>query len=515
MRFSIRLAINAFAAIIFQGSMACAPPSHPPSDPNILLILTDDQRWDTVQYMDVVKAELAHKGVTFANSFVSVPSCCPSRASTYSGLWGHNTGVAFNRDSGVAADAPGIDVPNGGIVAFDNSTSIALALQGDGYRTALIGKVMNQNDDFSPRQLAGWDYWVTFIQDAFNLYGAGARHPYNPSSSGYSWNVNGTVQTAKALRAATPTHAPPGGGSDLDYSTDVVRDLAVEWLGTVTVPFFLVVAPYAPHFDDGVYTTHPAVRHKDWGVNNRVTFTLPPSFNEADISDKPEWLQNAQASVWDSPAGIAANVDAFRYETVDALQAIDELVMALLIKLDQMGVGNDTMIVFTSDNGYAWGEHRLGQKLHPYEESIRVPLIIRYPRAHSIEFPTTETRLVSNVDLAPTFAEMAGIGGTFNGASLLPILDGTATTWRSGLLVEGWMAESTIPNKLIPAIFPVMPDYAVIRREDWKLVDYATGTDELYDMINDPFELRNEIANPAHATVLATLRSELAALRAE
>lgn len=565
-------AIATVSVVWLMGHQTCEQHEHPPpplgdvtggdgpppnGGPSVLLILTDDQRWDTVQYMPVVMNELAGKGVNFSNAYVSEPSCCPSRAITYSGRWAHNTGVAFNRDSEVAADAP-IDpttvtppyhgVPNGGIVAFDWSTGIQHALDLDGYRTGLFGKVMNQNDEYAPTVPIGWDDYVTFTQDGFNFYGQ-ASDWYNANPADYFYNDNGVIKTAATVRTETPVtdpHDEVSPGVPDDYSTDLTRDLALEFLDSLgpTEPFFLVWAPYAPHFDRGFYNLPPARRHDGDFSTFSSSYVTPANFNEPDISDKPEWLRlnyetceailvqgtcnsntlctwdtgagACNASIWTSAAGIAANLDNFRNRTLESLQAVDEGVFALLAKLDSMGRGVDTMIIYTSDNGYAWGEHRMGQKLHPYEESVRVPMIVRYLTVRPASFPEVNPLLVSNVDIAPTIADLAGLSiDQYDGASWMPIVGATVGSWRTTLLIEGWAAESTVPSILVPGLFPVMPDYAIARQANWKLIDYATGTDELYDMVNDPLELVNEISNPAHAQTVTDLRAALTVLLAE
>jgi arylsulfatase A-like enzyme len=159
-----------------------------------------------------------------------------------------------------------------------------------------------------------------------------------------------------------------------------------------------------------------------------------------------------------------------------------------------------------------------------YEEAVRVDLIIRYPVKHRPDRPTVEPYLVGNVDLAPTFAQLAGVDCTpdvgadvcgYDGRSRLPIIDGSVTEWPDGILIEGWQAESTVPNIQIPALFPVQPDRATVLTETHKLTDYEIGTDELYDLVSDPYEMENLIDEPAHDATEAALRSELDALLAE
>lgn len=485
---------RALAAALIGALATCIPwacSGGGEAKPNILLVLTDDQRHDTLRFMPVVMRELVGPGVRFENAFVSVPACCPSRASTFSGRWAHNTGVVFNRPTAEPSDAPGIDLPNGGAPAFDESSSIALLLQQSGYRTGLYGKYLNAMDLYGNRVPPGWDEFHAFADDGSNYFD-------------YTLLSNGV-----AVRY---------GSSEPDYSTDVLRDLALDFLDQTEddEPFLLVFAPFAPHFDAGFYSVTPAPRHAGTSNADGNRFLpRPPSFAEKDRSDKPEWLRSMRSSVWASPHGIAANVEDLRHETIDSLLAVDEAVEAVLERLERSGAADRTLIVFTSDNGLLWGEHRLGQKSAAYEESIRVPLVIRPPGDRPAGTPALEQRLVGNVDLAPTFAALAGATGHFDGRSLLPLLDGSAHDWRDAILIEGWLPDSTVPNIAIPELHPPIPDYAAVRTRDHKYVDYATGSDELYDLSADPFELENRIDDPAYAEPKRRLATALARLRAE
>jgi arylsulfatase A-like enzyme len=421
------------------------------------------------------------------------------------GRWGHNTGVVFNRptaDAEGGADYEEAPPPlgndpllNGGAVAFDESTSIALRLQEAGYHTCLAGKWMNSMDLYGEGNVPlGWDEFYAFVDDGFNFFD-------------YTLNSNGVY-----------VHY---GDAEADYSTDVTNEPARSCIDNAVAagkPWFVVWAPYAPHFDVGFYSTTPAPRHVDETFASGYTPPIAPSYDEADLTDKPEWVQDKRETVWEH---LASTIDAFRYETADSLEAIDEGVFDLLVKLEQHRAARRTMVVYTSDNGYLWGEHGLGMKSVMYEESVRVDLIIRYPELHRPRRPTVEPYLVGNVDLAPTFAGIDCMpdGGAdvceFDGRSLLPIIDGSVVEWPDSILIEGWQAESTVPNIQIPALFPVQPDRATVRTKSHKLTDYETGTDELYDLVSDPYEMENLIDDPAHDATEAALRSELDALLAE
>lgn len=535
--------------------------------PNFLLIYTDDQPVGTLteQFMPFTFREIVKKGINFTRSYASVPVCCPDRAGTYSGMWGHNTGTVFNSDTGVVGDAPGIDLPNGGITSFDWDTAIPKILQDTGYETALFGKVMNEHEalctDVVPPATcttpAGWDRFVSFTQDGFNFMGEESDwYVGSPTGGGtasdYYYTDDGVLKSAYQLRRETPARGPfdcsqekichnlnqsdcetdfqclwDGSSCRVatcieldsnDYSTDLVRDLFIEWLDRVDLdqPWFAVLGFYAPHFDRGFYNLPPAARHD--GVFEGVPVPNPPSFNEADVSDKPAWVQNAQASIMTSPAGVIANRTNYWQRVRESLLGVDEAVTEVVKRLDFRGQGSNTLIIYLSDNGYLMGEHRLGMKNLPYEESSKVPMALRWLDKRPAGFvEPDEPRLVSNVDIAPTLAEAAGATGCpdFNGRSLMPLIELTPVVWRTDILSEGWFPDSA-PGPFTPALTPFHPDWKAVWRDDgWKYVDYDTGLDELYDLTNDPFELVNEVNNPAHAAILTDLQARLSILRSE
>jgi arylsulfatase A-like enzyme len=307
----------------------------------------------------------------------------------------------------------------------------------------------------------GWDDWHAFIGSGY---------------FDYRLVENGVVQ--------------PYGADEADYLTDVLAAKAVDFIATADDrPFFLYFAPFAPH-DPAT----PAPRHA--GRFAGTPPWRPPAWNEADVSDKPTWLMDQPLL---SPDQVVF-ADGLYERMLESLLAVDDAVAAILRALDEAGRADDTVVVFTSDNGLSLGEHRVVGKQCPYDECLRVPLVVRYPRA--VIAARTDARLVANVDLAPTLAELAGTTppGPVDGASMLPILDGSASPWRGDLLAEQF------------SFFP--PTWAAVRSAVYKYVEYrlAPAEVELYDLGADPNELVSRHADPAYAHVRAAMAARLRAL---
>ena len=421
--------------------------------PNVLVVLTDDQRWDNLDVMPTVTRELVGRGVSFPDSFVTTSLCCPSRASLYSGEYAHHHGVLNN--SG----------PNGGAPAFDDASTLPVWLSEAGYATALFGKYMNGNYLIAPRVPPGWSEWQTFVEDGGLYYD-------------YTLNENGTLVQY--------------GQTTAEYSTDLLATRTVRFIAAkADAPFFAVYAPFAPH-EPAV----PAARHA--GTFAGIDPWRPPNWCEADVSDKPVWVQFMSAIT--VPEGLANN-DALRIRQLETLLAVDEAVAAMLATLEKLGLTDQTLVVFTSDNGFMWREHWWTGKLAAYEESLRVPLVVRLPVLEPL--PRTAAGMALNIDLAPTFVELAGlpIPATVDGASLLGLLAGAP--WRTDFLFENWGAPVIRPN-------------VGVRTARWKLiVTTSDGFVELYDLLADPYELENHAGDPAYADVQAALTARLAELRAE
>jgi len=414
-----------FAAAL--AAFACASPAL--AQPNVVIILTDDQRADTLQYMPTVESELMAKGVTFDNAFVVNPVCCPSRASILTGRWSHSTGVW------------GIDGDYGGFHVFNDASTLPVWLDRAGYKTALIGKYLNGYADGSYLP-PGWDRWFA--------------HTLHPNAY-YGWEASDGGSAASFGSA-------PG-----DYNTDVLADRAVDFItDSGSDPFFLYFAPKAPH-TSGSYHTTPAARHE--GFYAGLTPWRPPNVNEADVSEKPDYIRSLATIPW-------ASLDGLRESQLESLLAVDDAVGRMLAALAETGKLQETLIVFMSDNGHEWGEHRRAHKIVPYEESLRVPLVIRWD---ALGARGVSDRFALNVDIAPTIAAAAGIDAPkAEGRNLLPLLTGTASSWRNRFLIEDRME----PRWAVPA-------YCGYRGERWKYIQYATGEEELYDLVRDPYELEN------------------------
>jgi N-acetylglucosamine-6-sulfatase len=434
-------------------------PNAAPLRPNIVMILTDDQRFDTIglthsidgvtPVMPSVLNELVNQGVTFQNSYVTTALCAPSRSSLLAAKYSHTTGV---HDNGGA---------DGGFGAFNDVSTVAVWLKAAGYHTGLYGKYLNGYGSSSPYTPPGWDEWHAFKNVAY----------FN-----YTLVENG-VEVAF-------------GSADTDYSTDVLRDRAVQFIhaSAGTTPFFLYFVPKAPH---GPAT--PAPRHA--GSFSGIPPWRPANYNEADVTDKPAWLQGI--APWD--AAMMANHDAFNQMQLECLQAVDEAVEAIMQALRDTGQDQNTIVIFASDNGYSWGSHRWEPKQCPYEECMRVPLVIRYPRLAPL--PRVESGFGLNIDHGETFAELAGATPDpgAEGRSMVRLIDGTEPAWRTDFLEEHW-------NGKIPTL-------AQVRGVPWKYTEYLTSESELYDETADPFELTNVVTDPGNASVVSDRAARLRVLR--
>jgi arylsulfatase A-like enzyme len=416
--------------------------------PDIILILTDDQPRHTMDLMPQVNALIGDQGVRFTNYYVSTPICGASRANILSGRYSHHTHVFGN---GNAADR------------FDDSVSLATWLHGAGYKTALVGKYFNNYDEISPYVPPGWDDWRVFLQ---TLY------------FDYDLNENGTI-----------VHY---GSTPADYSTTVLANHAVQIIQQTPTnqPLFLEVATWAPH-------TPATPEPSDVGAMAGLPLYAPPSFNEADVSDKPLWVRDLPLL---TPQKVQ-NFTQFHEDEGETLLAVDRAVADIVNALAQAGRLQNAVLIFTSDNGWSNGVHRWERKLCPYEECAAQPLLIRAPGLT----PRNEAALASNIDLAPTIAEFAGIapGGPVNGISLVPLLQNPATPWRDAILLENLSGAEANMN------------YYAIRDPRYLYTEYANGDRELYDLQNDPFELDNAYDNPAYASVIAALQTRLQQLKAD
>jgi arylsulfatase A-like enzyme len=432
----------------------------PSTKPNILFVLTDDMRVSDLRYMPETTKLLAGGGVKFTKAFVTNSLCCPSRATILRGQYTHNHQILSNRP------------PLGGFEKFrslgrENST-IATWLDDAGYDTMLIGKYLNEYDNttYAP---PGWDEWHSYLG-------------YYVQSDTYRINENGQINTYARSQV---------------HDTDLFADKAVTFLQNTAggAPFFMYLSPNAPH-------TPAFAPQRHQSMFSDVALPNPPSFNETDVSDKPAWMRN-------TPSLTSAEVGSLRNryrQRLRSLQSVDEMVGRLVRVLTESGELSNTYIVFTSDNGLHLGEHRINQKKWTaYEEAIRVPLLVRGP---GVPPGASRSQMALNNDLAPTFASLAGLTppSFVDGRSLKPLLSASPpSSWRSALLVEHWQDETGDPYAA------TIPDYKAVRTGRYLFVRYATGEKELYDLSNDPYELKS-LHNTASAELKRRLASRLDAL---
>ena len=439
------LRVGALAAVLLAPASGARAQS-PPDPPDVILIVTDDQRWDTLWAMPIVQRELVEPGVAFDRAFVVNPICCPSRASVLTGDYSHTTGVYRQTP------------PFGRVEAFDDSSTLATRLDAAGYTTALFGKYL---DGYQHRALTGvvppgWDRWVAFVRAGY---------------FDYRLTVDGEVRTY--------------GSSATDYSTTVLAEETVAFLEAASGPVFVLFAPAAPHA--------PAVPHpRDDAAFAGLGVARPPSFDEADVGDKPAWVRALPRL----GEGGGQRLDAFRRQQYRALQSVDRAVGRIVGALERTGRLQNTLLVFTSDNGIHHGEHRWTKKEAPYEESIRVPLVLRWDAAAWHDEPSVAA-LVLNIDVAPTVAEAVGLELDADGRSLLPLLDERTHRWREDFLIEHLEGSNPVPT------------FCAVRSEAWKYVRYSTGEEELYDLDRDPSELENVASEPSARPKLESLRERL------
>jgi arylsulfatase A-like enzyme len=389
------------------------------------------------------------------NAFVTTALCSPSRASILSGRYAHRHGVVDNTSP----------IPEG-TVFFPRF------LQQAGYRTAYIGKWHMGEGDASDDPQPGFDHWVSFR-------GQGVYE--NPTL-----NIDGQRRSLQG------------------YTTDILTDQALAWLrsererGDSTRPFFMVLAHKAVHAE-----FIPAPRHRDRYANAPIRYPATMANTEADYRDRPRWVR-AQRGSWhgvDYMYHGAMEFDGFYRRYAETLLALDESIGRVLDWLQQSGLDRNTLVIYTSDNGFSLGEHGLIDKRHAYEESIRVPMLAWAP---GLIAPGSRIEsMVRNIDLAPTILELAGARGPANmdGRSVLPLLRGERATWATELLYEYYWEDA----------FPHTPTVFALRDERYKYIYYHGVWDiaELYDLRTDPDERHNLIGVPAQAERVTAMRNRL------
>jgi N-acetylglucosamine-6-sulfatase len=465
-----RLAIAVFATLAATGALAAAGSGGPvdshgqaaaaaQSRPNVVVIESDDQTVESMRVMNRVNSLIGDKGATFQNNFVNFSLCCPSRATFLTGQYAHNHKVVDN--------AP----PDGGFPKFEplhGNNNLAVWLHDAGYNTAMIGKYLSYMKPST--EPPGWSEWHAVVQGSETVYG-------------YTMNDNGTLTN----HGEKPT----------DFLDDVLTSKAVSYIHRTAPkpnPFFLWLTYTAPHVSgpdpnpnppygcDGAAKPAPRNAH----AFDTEPLPQPPNFNEADVSDKPAAIRSHPVM----NATQIANTQRHYRCALESVLAVDRGVQDVVDVLNDTGQLANTLVVFTSDNGFLNGQHRLFLvKRHIYEQSIRVPLQMRGP---GIPPGVTVGDLSINADLAPTILDVTGAtaGDVMDGRSLIPFAQQPGVARGRELLIEE-------------------PTFEAIRTERYMYAEYDSGEKELYDLQKDPWELQSRDGSPAYASVQAQLGGDL------
>ena len=467
--------MKGWPAVIVVGTLALAAGgaagaqerlSEAPERPNVVVLETDDQTLAEMEVLPNVRRLIGAEGVTFDNNFDSFSLCCPSRATFLTGQYSHNNGVRNNA------------LPEGGFEKLDGTNTLAVWLQRAGYYTVHLGKYLNGYGQRNPLEIPpGWSEWHGSVDPSTYRY------------YGYTLNENGVLTTYCAVPEPSC------------YQTDVYRDKANAIIRSRAAggPFFLWVAfladhsggPREPGDPPNLATPDPAPRHRD-----RLAGTpLPqsPSFNEADVSDKPLPIRRRPLINAARQAAIQENWQQRR----ETLLAVDEAVASIVETLRATGELDNTLLIFTSDNGFFHGEHRIQSgKVLLYEESIHLPLLMRWTGNKSLPRGVHRTQLAMNIDDAPTILAAAGAhpGRVEDGTSLLPL-------WRDG--------GKELGRDLLVDNMPGPTHFDAIRTRHFMYAEYLNGDRELYDLRHDPYELQSEHANRAYDAVMASLSVRL------
>ena len=408
--------------------------------PNFLIIYTDDQRYDSMWQMPRTQELIFEQGVTFSHGYITTPLCGPSRCSILTGMYAHSHEIRENQDSG-----------------FDETT-FAKYLQDDGYYTGLVGKYLNEwrvRDEPKPE----FDYWRA-------IFGGQSRYN-NPDIM-----VNGEWVRHQG-----------------QYITDAFGDYCVEFIENAAKklkPFCLYFAPNAPH-----EPATPADEDKFLSIDLPE---FPPNFSEEDISDKPNWLQEKESLISEKDIH---KINEFRNDQLLSLRSLDRNIERIIQKLEAENLLDKTVVIFLSDNGKLWGEHRMTTKNSFYEEASRVPFALRYPPL--VPMPYIEEKPVSNIDIAPTLYDLARIPipEEVDGVSLVPLLL-AGDMHRAGVLIEGW---------------PGRGHYAAYHVGNYVYAETGGDKSEFYDLEKDPYQLENAIDDPAYQDIITDLKIALDEVR--
>lgn len=428
--------------------------------PNVVFVLSDDIRWDCMSvaghpFLKTPNIDrIANEGIRFANAFCTSSLCSPSRASFLSGLYAHGHQVINN------------------FTEFPTSTtSYPQRLHDSGYNTAYIGKwhMGEGNDEKRP----GFDYW--------------ASHKGQGQYYDTPFNVDGNRQVIKG------------------YYAHVVTNLATDWLKKARRPFSLSLGHKAPH---GLWIPEPKYAHAFDNVEIKKPETATPG------PGTPEWVTR-RIKTWhgiDGPLYGAGDFDTFIRTYHETILSVDDSVGEIYETLRATRELDNTIFVFAGDNGFLLGEHASIDKRTMWEESIRIPLVVRYPEA--FRTPRVVERMVLNIDLAPSVLDLCGLPPLekVHGASFKGLGQGNEANWRTS-----WMYEYNFEKE-----FPYTPNVRGVRTDEWAYMHYPNGEGfpdtekaELYNVRTDPKEKANLIDAPEAQSTLASLKTELERIQRE
>jgi arylsulfatase A-like enzyme len=545
-----RLAIAAallalLAGLVFAGAQgagnAGAAQQAAVQKPSFVVIQTDDETLDqlyaalnvggvNVQTMPYTLSLIAARGITFNRYYVPYPLCCPSRVSLLTGRYAHNHNVRGN--------VP----PNGGFTGFKGrqayNSNLAPWLQAAGYRTIHIGKFLNgygdepfdEGKDVPP----GWTAWHSVLKADTNHYFYGYTLNDNgvldgPFGDSGSWD---TREYGERDDFGCPT--APLNGKPCFYETDVFNRIAYEELTATSPeqPFYLQLDYTAPHGDfRRPAGPEPATRHYNTFAGAPYPHSRAQGFNEGSVNDKPRFIREA-------PYLSFNDIHTYRVyyqKALESLRSVDEGVKLVVDTLGGLSRLRNTYIVFTSDNGFFYGEHRLtGGKFLAYEPATHLPLLIRGP---GIKPGTSTGELAANIDLAPTILELAGATAdkSIDGRSLVPYMKDPALRSRRPILFESFVetadveangeptAQRTVPevkrrstrkSGASASIVAPPKDYEGIRLGPYKYIEWPDGEKELYDITKDPYELNNVVRVRNLSPIRAFLHAQLIRLDA-
>ncbi|MGI8461180.1 MAG: sulfatase family protein [Solirubrobacterales bacterium] len=517
------IALVASAALAAPAAEARPAAKAKDDRPNILVVMTDDMAADDIAHLPNVKRLLQNKGTTFENAIDSFPLCCPARATFITGQYAHNHGVIGNFN------------PYGWYGMKNRANTLPSWLQDAGYDTTLIGKWLNGYGakDGVGEVPAGWDTWRGLLDlSAYDYF----NYVMNKDGKLQSWGdpafAAGLVefgniqvvpgpQSVQSIQAklqevfGPPPYSYWGTEETEDYSPDVTGQITQDRIKKEAKsknPFFIWWSVAAPHREDVATALmgrpgpdpRPAPRFADDVAD--LELPRPPNFDEGDISDKGSPIQQFAKPLTEAQLEMLR----LNYQgRIGSLLAVDERVGQLISQLKKTDQLENTMIMFLSDNGWLQGEHRIpGDKFLPYEESIRVPMILRgpgVPKGQTIEGQ------VSNIDFAPTLVDAAGAkaGRTMDGVSLLPTAKKPSRRPDRALEIEA-------PYPLFAGNIPVNQwdrPYSGVRTDRFTYIVWTeSGDEELYDRDADPYQLQNVAADPAFAEVKADLAAKLVEL---